>query len=335
MKLLKHLPLLIVLFLSSFGIASETSSEEAKKKVLFVNSYHKGYLWSDNIEKALFQTLNIIDKPDGSLDSSHSNVTLKVFRMDTKLNQSEAFMTQAALTAKTLIDEWQPDVVIACDDNASKYLIAPYYKDASLPFVFCGVNWDASVYGFPTNNITGMIEVMPYRHNIGLLKQYAKGSRVGYIGSNTFSERKNIDYVRDKENIVFDDGKLVDTFDEWKKEYLRLQSSVDMLVWFNPIGIRGWDNTEAIAYIQENTRIPTGTTSDHEIIYALIGTAKLAAEQGIWSGRAALRILAGEPPSSIPVTRNRHTQVYVNQKLAQKLNITFTNELLSRAKVVK
>ena len=46
--------------------------------------------------------------------------------------------------AKAEIDAFKPDVVIAADDNASKYLIEPYFKDAALPFVFCGVNWDAS-----------------------------------------------------------------------------------------------------------------------------------------------------------------------------------------------
>ncbi len=79
-----------------------------------------------------------------------------------------------------MIDSWQPDVVIASDDNASKYLIAPYYKGGDLPFVFCGLNWDASVYGFPAKNVTGMVEVAQIPQLLEVLKRHAKGDRESY-----------------------------------------------------------------------------------------------------------------------------------------------------------
>ncbi|MCP4577871.1 MAG: hypothetical protein GY846_16480 [Deltaproteobacteria bacterium] len=79
------------------------------------------------------------------------------------------------------------DVVIAADDNASKYLIKPFYKDAGLPFVFCGVNWDASNYGFPYRNVTGMIEVAGAKELVKILQGYAKGSRVALLADDTLS----------------------------------------------------------------------------------------------------------------------------------------------------
>jgi len=346
MNLLKLLSLLFIFSLAPLCVvAGQVSSSQSstlvavsdnavsKKKLLFVNSYHKGYLWSDNIETALMQTLGIKENVDGSFDTTQSRVQFKIFRMDTKLNQSEAFKKQAALSAKTIIDEWRPDIVVACDDNASKYLIVPYFKKSSIPFVFCGVNWDASEYGFPTSNITGMVEVAPTRYTISLLRKYAKGSRIGFIGGNTFSERKNISYIQYKENIPVSGGKLVDSFAEWKQEYLKLQSTVDMLFWLNPIGIAGWNDSEAISFILENTRIPTGAISDNEIQYALIGATKVAAEQGLWSGKAALRILDGESPSNIPITRNRHSQLYINKTLSKQMGIIFSAELLERASI--
>jgi hypothetical protein len=84
-----------------------------------------------------------------SLGLKESGIELKVFRMDTKRNADEAFKKDAALKAKAEIEAFKPDVVIASDDNASKFLIEPYYKNASLPFVFCGVNWDEKCTGFP------------------------------------------------------------------------------------------------------------------------------------------------------------------------------------------
>lgn len=340
---MKPLQILLILCLVPFCAAAEQTvvspahqsigadQAQNKKKILFVNSYHKGYQWSDDIEKALLQILEISENTDGSFDTSQSRVQFKIFRMDTKLNQSVDFKEQAALSAKAIVDDWQPDVVIACDDNASKYLIVPYFKDSTIPFVFCGVNWDATVYGFPTNNVTGMVEVAPHRHTISLLQQYARGPRIGYIGANTFSSRKSIKYIQEKEKIPFSGGKLVDHFDEWKQEYLNMQDSVDMIIWLNPIGIKGWNDTEAIEFIFENTRIPTGASSDAEIKYALIGSAKMAGEQGLWSGKTALRILDGESPSSIPVTKNRHAQLYINKTFSKKMGIKFSDKLLKRA----
>jgi hypothetical protein len=59
--------------------------------------------------------------------------------MDTKRNKDHSYIEQKAREAKSLIEDWRPDVVITADDNAAKYLIKPCYKDHKVPFVFCGI----------------------------------------------------------------------------------------------------------------------------------------------------------------------------------------------------
>ncbi len=307
----------------------------AQKKLLFVNSYHKGYQWSDDVEKGLLKALDIVAKPDGSFDTLISDVDIKVFRMDTKLNNSEAFKKQAALSAKVIIDEWQPDIVVTSDDNAAKYLIAPYYKNSAIPFVFCGLNWDASVYGFPVSNITGMVEIAPVLETIEMLKKYAKGDRIGIIGADNLSAQKNIDNYKNTLGIIISDGKLVSTFDEWQSEYIRLQDSVDMILWINPIGIKGWDTKLANDFILANTKIPTGGTSDNHVRFALLGRVKIAEEQGWWAGKTALRILEGTSPADIPVVTNKESKVYLNMELANRLGIRFPMELINEATLLE
>ncbi len=302
-----------------------------KKKILYVNSYHKGYVWSDDIEKGVLKALDIRENPDGSYDTSGSDVELKVFRMDTKLNQSEAFKKRAALSAKAIINEWQPDIVVASDDNASKYLIVPYYKNAATPFVFCGLNWDASIYGFPVSNVTGMVEVEPVFETIEMLKKYAHGDRIGFIGAKDISNQKSIDNYVNRLGITFSGGKFVSEFSEWKKEYLRLQDSVDMILWFNPVGITGWDGELAEKFILEATKIPTGATGDHNKRFALVGSVKIAEEQGWWAGKRALEILNGKSPEDIPVTTNKESRVYLNMGLAKRMGIKFPIELIEKA----
>ena len=165
--------LTFILVISFFQFPVPCSGQE-KKKVLYIDSYHAEYIWSRDITAGVRSVLN-----------PRKDIELKIFRMDTKRNMGEADKKNAAQKARELIESWRPDVVIASDDNASKYLIAPYYKNAKLPFVFCGLNWDAAIYGFPADNITGMVEVAMLEPTIDTLKRLCRrGShrlpRIGY-----------------------------------------------------------------------------------------------------------------------------------------------------------
>ncbi len=306
-----------------------------QKKLLFINSYHQGYSWSDELEKGLLKALSITQKPDGTFDSSSSSVNLRVFRMDTKLNQSEEFKQNAAQTALRIIAEWKPGLIVAADDNASRYVVMPHLKDSDLPVVFCGLNRDASAYGFPTPNITGMIEAAPYPETIKLLRPYAKGDRIGLIGAKVPSNLKEVIHTRDILNLQQTDVKLVSDFEEWKQAYLNLQQTVDMVMWVSPVGIAGWDPAQAIEFIMENTTIPTGGTSDIDVHYALLGRVKIAEEHGWWAGKTALKILDGTAPAAIPVATNQQFRLYVNMELAKKMGIHFPMELLKEALFVE
>ncbi|NOX25922.1 MAG: hypothetical protein GXP59_07410 [Deltaproteobacteria bacterium] len=306
-----------------------------RKKLFYVNSYNKGYKWSDDIEKGLLKALHIRARPDGTFDTSKSEVAFRLFRMNTKINRSETLKKRAALTARAIIEEWQPDIVVTSDDNAAKYLVAPYYKNASLPFVFCGINWDASMYGFPTKNITGMVEVAPVHASIALARRFAKGGRLGFIGADTMTERKNMANFRKRLGLRFTDGALVSTFAGWRKVYLRLQHSVDMLVMLSPAGIRGWHMAWVEKFILANSRIPSVGTGDHLMAYSLLGRVRIAEEQGWWAGKTALRILHGARPVDIPITTNKQSRLYLNMKLAGRLGIKFPMQLINEATFVQ
>lgn len=298
--------LLAALFM--IGAAFAQAAYEGKK-ILYINSYHIGYEGSDPITDSIKAVLK------------NYPIELKIIYMDTKRNPAEEFSKVAALKARTTIEEFRPDVVIASDDNASKYLIMPYYKDAELPFVFCGINWDASIYGFPYKNVTGMIEVALVSEIFRHLKKYAKGDRIGFIAGDTLSERKNLEYYIKRFNIQFSQIYFAKTFDEWKKGYLKLQDEVDMAMMTSHVGILGWDDAQARDFAEQHVKIPIGTEHRWSIPFALMGVAKDFEEMGSWSARAALKILDGVPPSKIPITANKKGQLLFNARMAEKLGI--------------
>jgi ABC-type uncharacterized transport system substrate-binding protein len=290
----------------------------AGKKVLFIDSYHEGYEWSDGITSGVKKGLE------------GAGVELKVVRMDTKRNPTEDFKKQAGLTVKEAIDAFKPDVVIAADDNASIYVILPYFKDGKIPFVFCGLNWDASIYGFPCENVTGMLEVTPVPQLLAQLRPFAKGSRIGKIGPDNETNRKESENIRKHFDIDLLDYFAKDVVD-WKKGFLDIQKKVDILIIDSDGGLYKDHIDELKVFVEANTIVPTGSSYDFMAPFAMINFAKVAEEQGFWSARAAIQILNGTAPSSIAVTQNKEGLLIINTRIANKIGAKISYELLGSA----
>ena len=306
----------LILLISTTSIPSYAADQH---KILYVDSYHDSYAWSAGITRGIQSVLG-----------KREDIDLKIIRMDTKRNPSEEFKEKSALRVKALIDSWVPDLVIASDDNASKYLIAPYYNGGSLPFVFCGVNWDACPYGFPSSNVTGMVEVQLVDQIIKTLKVHATGSRVAVLKGDDSSARIEASYFEKRCHTSID-KRFVTNFDEWREQYLTLQTEADMILIGNSASVKGWDNAEALQFVMDNTQIPTGNWDSWMAPFSLVTFANQAEEQGEWAAKTALKILGGTPPSEIPVTTNKKAAIYLNMKLAKSLGIKFPIELIERA----
>ncbi len=305
---------LLVISLTGPGFAAPHTG----KKVLFIDSYHEGYAWSDGIGRGINSIL------DGS------GVELKVVRMDTKRNNDTGFKEQAALKAKAVIETFKPDVVIAADDNASKYLIKPFFKDTGLPFVFCGVNWDEKVYGYPYANVTGMVEVTPVPQLIEQLLPMANGDRVGFLAPDILTAHKEAENYKKAFGLDVDTYYAKDIAD-WKKGFVKLQKQVDILLIASHGGLYVDHEAELQKFVAANTTIPTGASYDFMAPFAMITYGKVAEEQGGWSAAAALEILQGKAPSNIPITKNTQGKLIINTKLANVMGADIPYEILEAA----
>jgi ABC-type uncharacterized transport system substrate-binding protein len=296
-----------LVFLLSLSQTAFAKSYEGKK-ILYIDSYHEGYAWSDGITAGIKKVLK------------KTGVNLKIFRMDTKRNPDETFKKAAASKAREEINHFKPDVVIASDDNASKYLIMPYYKNAELPFVFCGVNWDASVYNYPYENATGMVEVALIPQLIEQLKLWAKGDKIGYLGPETLTTHKEAEAYRKTFGLEFAEYYAKD-YKDWKKGFLEIQKKVDMLLIASDGGLYKDFQHEFQTFVESNTTIPTGTCYDFMMPVSLVGVLKVAKEQGEWSARTALKIIDGTSPSDIPIVQNKKAKMAINKKIGTAMGI--------------
>jgi ABC-type uncharacterized transport system substrate-binding protein len=291
------------------------------KKVFWVDSYHLGYEWSDGLEKTLENSFK------------DTGIELKSIHLDTKRNVSEEFGQAAGLKAKAEIDSFRPDVVIATDDNAQKYVVVPFLKDTDIPVVFIGINWDAAPYGYPAKNVTGMVEVELPVQLVNHLKQYAKNDRIGYVAADVETERVVVSIYNER----FFNGNLniywAKSFAEFKQGFLKLQKESDIIFVSNNAGINDWNEAEAIKFFTENTTVPTGSVYVWMAPYTLMVLGKDTEEQGQWAAQTAMKILEGSPPSHIPLTENKKGKLIINLDIAEKLNIVFPPSLLKNAEI--
>lgn len=260
---------------------------------------------------------------------------LHKFYMDSKRKRSSEEIEAAAKAARDLIQSSQPDVVITSDDNAAKHVIQQYFRDSSIPFVFTGVNWDSSIYGFPYSNVTGMEEVSLIKSIKNQLRTYAKGESIGLISIDAISGRRNAEHFEKELGRPFDQTLYVKTFAEWKQKIVELQKRVDMVILENPDGISGWDNKAGLKFIQENTLVPIGTTHVWLAPYALLTIAKIHQEQGRWAAQTVQRILQGTKPGDIPIVKNKQGRLYINLNIGQRLGVIFEPELIKTATIIR
>ena len=300
---------------------SEAASLQGTR-VLWVESYHEGFAWSDGIARGVRKIL------DGT------GVELRVVHMDTKRNPSKQFAEASAREVSHALREFDPDVVMASDDNAQRYFVVPFLKGGGVPVVAAGINWDAGEYGYPAPNVTGMVEVNLLDQAKAMLRKFGQGDRFGYIAADSESERKNLQIYNARSFQGELQGFLVSRFEDFLHAFDEVQTRSDMLIMGGNGGIGGWDDAEAMEFVREHTRVPTGSFDDYLAPYVVFTFAKDPEEQGEWMALTALRVLGGESPASIPMVENKRVKLIVNLKLSRAAGLVLPVSLLKTATVI-
>jgi len=274
---------------------------------LWVSSYAPNYEWNDGIGRGIQKGLA-------------DQCELLEFHLDTKRNRSTEFAQAQAKKALAYIHKIKPDLIIASDDNASKYLVKPYLKEAQIPVVFCGINWSVKEYGYPYKNATGMIEVAPVQPLINEAKKVLQNPKKAlYLTSNVTSSRK--DFKQFERLFSLAGIQLVGTFAntsaEWKEGYQDGQH-YDFIIIGSNGGINDWQRESTLKWVQQQSKKFSLAFHRWMAPFAMVTFNKIAEEQGEWAASVAIEILNGADPQQIPITPNRRWKIYANPPLLAK-----------------
>lgn len=303
-----------LIFLFFAGLHVSVFSET--KTILYINSYQAGYPSSDQVKLAI---------EDGVKKSGDSLITIY---MDCKRNTSAVHGRSKADSIMQQINLLRPDGIIVSDDDAVKYLVQPYLMNSSYPVVFCGVNWDCSQYGLPAKNVTGVLEVLPLRELLGVMKKMKPNmKKMAVLSENTVSEQNNKQILDTLyRNCGFmPDYFLVDNFEQWKNAFVKLNRQYDLIYMPTNGAIKNWDKDQAKAFVKKHTQKPTITCDDFMMPYCAFGLTKVAYEQGERAIEMMQKILhRGIEADKINVEKNVLHKAWKNKTLSKKVPVKAT-----------
>jgi hypothetical protein len=316
----------VFLVLFSLYIVSEVGR---KPRVLILHSYDAEYSWVQQVSEGITRVLG--DKP----------YSIRWHYMDTKRHPDAAFMERAGQSARDVIEQWQPTVIVTVADNAQSLVGKEYVNDPRLSIVYSGMFATPEVYGYHrAANVTGILERWPLDVIRQGITQIFLAQRPADAG------KLRVRHIGDASETVgflagqigqFDWGPNIEvttvqpsTFAEWQRAVEAANGEADLVLfslYHTLIGdgpaMEVVPPRAVMQWTQANLRKPNlagwGFSVEEGGMMA-IGVSAL--EQGEEAARMVVQIIdEGKKPSEIPSTRSQQFLIYLRQAELAKYGI--------------
>ena len=325
-----------MLMVASLVLAAENPSDAGTQTKAtsfpvcdYIASYTPGYFWQAEETAAIQKTLRDVCQ-------------LNIFYMNSKAIHDPKHLQQIGQQAREFIEQYPPDVIISSDDNAMKYVIQPYFKNSTIPVVFCGINSTGKPYGLPYHNTTGMIEKLAIDSELfRFAKQFSLNTfhkekfSLAFLTIPTTTEKQNIRFLKQKfhELQINFDVVQVHSVQQWNRMFIQLNQDKthDFIILGNyqPLA-RQWNPQKEQHLHLKYAKKPIFSYLKSLQPYSHLTFLKSATEQGLWAGKTAKLILQkGYQPSDIQIVPNRLFKLVYNQKMIEALPTDLKTAILA------
>jgi ABC-type uncharacterized transport system substrate-binding protein len=257
-------------------------------------------------------------------------VDLQVFYMDTKRHADESFGRRAGLAARKAMNQWMPRVVIAADDNAQEYFAKDHTGRDDVQIVFCGVNAEPRLYGYPAANITGVLERPHLTGSLEVLQRLRPNARrVALLSDHSPVSRWALEWMKGQAgqfDVVLCEA--AETFGQWQAAVRRAQEKADALVVYRYDTLHQEGDPElmeakaVMAWTTTHSLIPIVGLLDTALDDgAVCGQVQSGVAQGMRAGQMAMEILSGKTAEQIPVASASPGPSMVNLRAADRLGV--------------
>jgi ABC-type uncharacterized transport system substrate-binding protein len=269
---------------------------------------------------------------------------METFCMDAKRQPSEAAKLKAAEAARERILSFVPDVVVTTDDIAQAYFARDFAGKPGPQFVFCGVNAEPELYGYPTNNVTGVLERPHFVETMALLTELCPTARtVAILSDDSETSRFMLQQMQRATGSAVRIAAIeqASTFLEWQNLVTKHQSGVDALaiVLYHTLkpepGAPSMAPAEVFAWTQAHNRQPAVGFLEFTIRDGLLGgIAESGEEQGFECGLMVRELLGGRKASELPLKLARSGTVIIHAAALERLGLEVDFEVLDRADLI-
>ncbi|MCE5283618.1 MAG: PAS domain-containing protein [Deltaproteobacteria bacterium] len=292
----------------------------AKKKLLLLHSYYKGFEWTDLIDKGIDETLRPFEK----------DLSIYTEYMDLKRFPEHSHIASLREVYRIKYSKVKFDAILCTDDHAFQFLLD--FRDElfpGTPVVFCGVNdFDPAMlkghHGF-----TGKQE----RLNVGRTIEIALGidpalKRIAVVadttptGVGTLKELGKVfpEFADRVHFEIYDDITMADL----RNRIGRLsQGDAVLLLNFNRDKEgNDFQHSETIALLQDVSKVPIYGLWDFYVGRGILGGVITSGiEIGRVAGRQTLRVLAGERAEAIPIETDFPQKVIFDNAVMKRFGI--------------
>jgi len=315
-----------------FGIVLltvQTGSVSAKNvqkiHLLVLNSYAKGFPWTDNIVKGIESTLKSV-QPD---------VELKIEYMDSKAIKYEPAYKKILYDLYSYkYKKFKFDVIVTSDDNALNF-VREFHDDifSGTKVVFCGVNNLKAPDLVDRIRFTGILEKAAEKETIELARKLnPKIRRVVVVSDTTPSGNyrwKQLEQVFPEfpglEFIRFDDRYDLSDIEEKMKNLEEDTIAIFASLYRDKSG-RFISLSEGASRISNASKQPIYTYHLQVLEYGTIGGKLLGGiHHGQKAAEMALRIIQGEKVQNIPVVKDSVAKYIFDYHQLKRFKIKTSN----------
>ena len=295
-----------------------------KPRILVLHSYSTNFAWTRDINFGLHRIL--AKKP----------YNIQYLYMDTKRNPTADFKQKIAEIAKQKIIEWEPNIIIAVDDNAQSLVTKEFINNPKINIVFTGVNAEPEAYGYDTaTNVSGLLERIPFNSIKEAFLQILPEDRrriVHYSDSSPTSDAVHLEMDGfDWLPIQLIEHKKLNTFEQWKQAILTSDQKADFLFITHYHTLKRSDEDSSIVPPQEvmewtmkNSPLPDiGCWGFYVDDGGMLALGVSPYEEGEVAAKMAVDILENDrKPQDLGIKKSHLYIVYVRESRLKKYHIS-------------
>lgn len=315
--------LILVLILgisAGSAVAPTPAAAKEKKNILYINSYHNGYSWSDRIQEGIKETIR----------ESPYKIDLQIEYMDSKKYNYAYIKLMLYDIYSYKFDQKHFDAIIVSDNNAFTFM-RQFHDDLfpGVPVIFCGLNNLEKEQIQRRNLYTGLLENFDFQHNIELaLRLHPQKDRVIVIGDQSVTGKAIRSQIQKAASNL---SERVE-FEYWSNYTLeKIISNVqdlpkDTFIYFIPIykniSDQFYSAEELLSVINQNTNVPCYSGWEFLLGNGIIGGKLLSGyRHGEIAANMALQVLSGTSPNKISIIEEPQDKLLFDYNALKKFYI--------------